>query len=496
MVSDVGTGAVDPAIVMAVAAGLVFIGVLASKVSSRLGIPALLLFIAIGMLAGSEGLGGIEFDDYEIAQSAGVVALAFILFAGGLDTRWSEARPVAGLGVLLATVGVLMTAVIAGSVAALVLDVSWKVGLLLGAIISSTDAAAVFAVLRSRSVGLRGSLRPLLELESGSNDPMAVFLTLAFLEMVVEPSTTLLDVVPMFFLQMTVGGAVGFAVARAAVPVINRLRLEYEGLYPVVLIAVVLLTYGVSSLLGGSGFLAVYVAGIAMGNLSFLHKKSLMRFADGLAWLMQISMFLMLGLLVFPSDVVSVAFRGLLVSAVLILIARPIATLSVLLPGRYGARPSLMVSWVGLRGAVPIILATFPLVEGAPQAELIFNVVFFIVITSVLIQGTTIPLVARWLHVDTPFHERRVAPLEFVGSPDGSTDLHELVVSVHGPAAGRQLVDLGLPQGALVVLISRGADYAVPQGSTVLHPGDNVLLLARQEVLPLAREIVEGPPQT
>lgn len=491
--SDVLSGSTDVAVMMAVAAALILLGVLASKVSTKLGIPALLLFLAIGMLAGSEGVGGIAFDDAELAQSVGVVALAFILFAGGLDTRWTEVRPVARLGIALATVGVLVTAVVVGTLASVILDVPWKVGLLLGAIISSTDAAAVFAVLRSRSVGLRGPLRPLLELESGSNDPMAVFLTLAFLEMVVDPGTTVLEVVPVFGLQMVVGLAVGYGVARIAVPAVNRLRLEYEGLYPVVLIAVVLMTYGIAALLGGSGFLAVYVAGIVMGNLPFLHKKSLMRFADGLAWLMQIAMFLVLGLLVFPSDLLPVALRALLVSAVLILIARPLATLALLIPARFGVRGSMMVSWVGLRGAVPIILATFPLVEGIPQAELIFDVVFFVVLTSVLVQGTTIPLVARWLRVDTPLHERRTAPLELVDSPNGTTDLHELVVAADGPAAGRQLVDLGLPDGTLIVLIGRGDDFAVPQGSTVLHPGDTVLLLAHREALPRARAIVEGP---
>lgn len=480
---------------MAVAAALLLLGVLASKASARFGIPALLLFLAIGMVAGSDGFGAIDFDDYELAQAVGIVALAFILFSGGLSTERAAIRPVVTYGVILATFGVLVTAIVAGAVASVVLDVSLTTGLLLGAIISSTDAAAVFAVLRSRSVGLRGLLRPLLELESGSNDPMAVFLTIAFVELLVEPGTTIVDLLPILVVQTTVGAAVGYGVAKGSVIAINRLRLEYEGLYPVVLIAVVLLTYGVAALLGGSGFLAVYLAVILMGNASFLHKKSLMRFADGLAWLMQITMFLALGLLVFPSHLPPVALRALAISAALILVARPLATMALLAPTKVTTREALMVSWVGLRGAVPIILATFPLVEGIAHAELLFNVVFFIVLTSVLVQGTTIPLVARRLGVDAPLEVRRSAPIELVAPTQGSTDLHELTVNERALAAGLQLVDLNLPPGALIVLVTRGEEFIVPQGSTILEPGDAVLLLADDDSLPPARVLMEGPPE-
>lgn len=489
---DVLETATDLPVIMAVAAGLILIGIVASKISSRFGIPALLLFLGIGMLAGSDGIGGIDFSDQHLAQSVGVVALAFILFAGGLDTSWSDVRPIVGHAALLATLGVLVTATITGLAAVWILGVPWEVGLLLGAIVSSTDAAAVFSVLRSRSVGLTGSLRPLLELESGSNDPMAVFLTLAFLALVVDPGRSLLEAIPVFFLQMTVGAIVGFLFARLAGPVIRRLRLEYEGLYPVLLIAIVLATYGVAALLHGSGFLAVYIAGIVMGNTRFPHKRSLMRFGDGLAWLMQISMFLMLGLFVFPTALGSVAFEALALSVVLILIARPVATLAVLLPLRYGPRPSMMVSWVGLRGAVPIILATFPLVERIPYAELIFNVVFFIVLTSVLVQGTTIPVVARWLGVDTALNERPGPPLEFVGSAQDSMDLHEIEVTPDAPAVGRLIAELGLPVGVLVTLITRRGVHTVPRGASAIEAGDVLMVLAGLEDLGHTREILRG----
>ena len=482
----------DPGGLMAAAAVLVLFGVVASKVSVRLGVPALLLFLLVGMAAGSEGLGGIEFADYGVAQAIGVVALAFILFAGGFDTDWRSVRPVVGPSLLLATAGVLVTALISGAFASWILGVSLTGGLLLGAVISSTDAAAVFSVLRSRSVGLRGHLRPLLELESGSNDPMAVFLTLGFLELLTHDGATVAGLIPLFLTQMIVGGVAGVLAGKGSVRAINRFRLEYEGLYPVVMIAVVLLTYGVTASLGGSGFLAVYIAGLVMGYERFVHKKSLIRFADGLAWLMQIAMFLVLGLLVFPSDLVAVAGRALLVSLVLIFVARPLAAGPLLLLVGFRPRETLMVSWVGLRGAVPIVLATFPLVQGLAQAELLFNVVFFIVLTSVLLQGTTIPVVARWLGVDAPLERRRWQLVDAAEAGGAMTDLHEVMVAPESRAAGRQIVDLQLPQGVLVVLVGRDGVFAIPQGSTVLMPGDTVLLLADDGALALARSLMEG----
>lgn len=481
---------------MVAVAVLILLGVIASKISSRLGVPALLLFLFLGMLAGSEGPGGIEFTDLGFTQNIGVIALSFILFAGGFDTQWREVRSVLGRGILLATVGVLVTALVAGSVAAWVLGIPPLTGLLLGAIVSSTDAAAVFSVLRSRSIGLKGKLRPLLELESGSNDPMAVFLTLGFIKLLTEPDAGVWELIPLFVAQMTIGGLVGFVLANGAVFTINRIRLEYEGLYPVVMIALVLLIYGAAVALGGNGFLAVYIAGLVMGRSRFLHKKSLMRFADGLAWLMQIAMFLVLGLLVFPSEVLNVAGSALLVSLILIFVARPLGAGAVLLLTRFGMRETALVSWVGLRGAVPIVLATFPFAAGIPQAGLIFNVVFFIVITSVLLQGTTIPLVARWLHVDASLKKRPAYILDNVEGENTTTDLREFIVSEQSPAAGRRIVALGLPAQALVVLVRRQEDFIAPEGSTKLLPGDHVLVLADDAALPETRALITGSRQS
>lgn len=473
-----------------IAAVLLLLGVVASKVSSRLGVPSLLLFLALGMLAGSDGPGGIALEDFELVQSLGVVALAFILFSGGLETRWDDVRPVLWKGIGLATVGVATTAAIVGAFATVVLDLSITAGILLGAIISSTDAAAVFSVLRSRGVGLRPPLRPLLELESGSNDPMAVFLTVAMIELLTEPDTAIVDLLPMFVQQMTVGALIGYGVARGAVVAINRLRLEVEGLYPVLAVAVVLLVYGATAALGGSGFLAVYVAGVTMSTQQFLHKRSLLRFHDGLAWLMQIVMFLAMGLLVFPSELPAVAGRALLMAVVLVVVARPVATLLTLLPLRVPIRDTALVGWVGLRGAVPIILATFPLVEGLPQSEVVFNTVFFITITSVLIQGTTIPIAARLLGVTAPSPPSSAHLAELIPEGAITKDLVEMTLPGTARSAGLQIVDLGLPQGVLIVMLSREDDAIVPQGGTVLEPGDRLLVLVDTDTAGEVREIL------
>ena len=479
-------------LLMAAAAALVLVGVLASKLSSRSGIPALLLFLAIGMLAGSDGFGGIDFTNYGVAQAVGIVALAFILFDGGLSTDWASVRPVLREGIVLATAGVAVTAVVVGWAASLALGLPLTTGLLLGAIVSSTDAAAVFSVLRSRNASLKGRVGPLLELESGSNDPMAVFLTVGLLQLLEDPGTAVASLVPLFLLQMTVGAAVGLAVAWAAVTFLNRARLEYDGLYPVITLAVVLLTYGTTALLEGSGFLAVYVAGLRMGNSDFVHKRRLVGFHDAFAWLSQISMFLVLGLLAFPSRLPGIAGRGLLVAAVLVLVARPVAVFATLARSRLANREKLLISWVGLRGAVPIILATFPLVAGVERAETIFDVAFFAVVVSVLVQGTTIPALARRLGVSAPLAHHRAYPIEAVSTSTGNTSMHEVTVSADSAAAGRQLVDLGLPKGALLVLVSRDDEFVVPQGATVLRPGDKALVLADPDSLRRTREIVEG----
>ncbi|HEY7355592.1 MAG TPA: potassium/proton antiporter, partial [Ktedonobacterales bacterium] len=378
------------------ASGLLLISILASKASQRLGIPALLLFLVIGMLAGSDGPGGIYFDDPYLAELLGIVALVLILFDGGLDTKWGDLRPALWPGLALSTLGVLITATLVGWFAIIILHFSWLEGLLLGAVVSATDAAAVFSVLRATHVRLKGILAPLLELESASNDPMAVFLALSFLYLLSHPGVSPAELILRFFQQMGIGAVVGLVMGWVMVFLVNRVRLSQDGLYPAFTLSLVFLTYAVTTIFDGSGFLAVYLAGLVMGSWDFTHKDSLMRFHDGLAWLTQIGMFLTLGLLVFPSQLVPIFISGLAMAGVLIFLARPVSVLLCLLLTSMPLNEKLFVSWVGLRGAAPIILATFPLLAGTGQARLIFNLVFFIVLTSILLQGTSIPLVARW----------------------------------------------------------------------------------------------------
>ena len=381
---------------------LLLLSIFAWKISSRLGIPALLLFIGIGMLAGSDGPGGIYFDNTLLAQSVGVVALAYILFAGGLETDWKTVRPALGGALSLSTIGVLLTAGIVAVFTMLVFHVSFAEGLLLGAIISATDAAAVFSVLGARNIQLRGNLLPLLELESGTNDPMSVFLTIGLTGLLTNPHESVFTMVLLFVQQMGIGAVLGLVIGWLATWLIGRIDLDVEGLYRVFTIALVLLTYGLTALLGGSGFLAVYLVGLLLGNSSVQRVDRISHFHDSLAWLMQIAMFLILGLLVFPSQLPPVIGSGLLITVIVVFIARPVSVLLALLLVKMSWQEKLFIGWVGLRGAVPIVLATFPLLAGVKNASLLFNLVFFVVLASVLLQGTSAPFVARWLGVIVP----------------------------------------------------------------------------------------------
>lgn len=462
---------------------LLVLSVIASKFSDRFGIPALLIFLAIGMLAGSDGLGGIYFDDAAAAKNVGVLALVVILFSGGLDTQWTRIRPVLVEGVVLATAGVFLTAVALGVAAHLILGFSLMEGILLGAITSSTDAAAVFSILRSKGIALKKQLHPLLEFESGCNDPMAVFLTVGLIQLLSNPEKSPWSLIPFFFQQMIIGGIAGFVGGKCLLFLINRLRFGYEGLYPVLAFGVILFTYGATTLIDGSGFLAVYGVGLLLGKEEFLHKRSLMRFYDSLAWLMQIGMFLTLGLLVFPTRLYPVILPGLALAAVLIFVARPISVLLSTLFTRYTLREKTLIAWVGLRGAVPIILATYPRLAGLPHSDLIFNVIFFVVLASVLIQGTTIPIMARWLGVQSDHAAPARYPLEAVPQSGWKGELKEIQIPAKSWAVGKAVFELGLPYEYLIVMIARGGEFIVPNGSVVLQAGDRLLGLSSAEMI-------------
>lgn len=465
---------------------LVSIGV--ARLSENLGVPVLLLFLGIGMLAGSEGPGGIYFDDAHLAQSVGVIALVFILFAGGLDTKWPEVRPSFFPAVSLATAGVLLTATGVGLFAFFALKLPLFTALLLGAVVSSTDAAAVFSVLRSKNISLKGRLKPLLELESGSNDPMAVLLTIGLIEVIMSPETSFGSITLLFVRQMGFGIIFGFFFGKTTVLMLNWLKSYYEGVYPVFFLALAVLTYGLTAAAGGSGFLAVYIAGLIAGNSEFIYKRSLLRFFDGLAWLSQITMFLTLGLLVFPSRIIPVVWAGLACSAFLMFVARPASVFLSLLFARLHWREKALVSWVGLRGSVPIVLATFPLLAGVTGSEAIFNIVFFIVLTSALLQGWSIPVVARLMKLQAPLERKRRYPIEFAPIDGVDTKLVDFIIPFNAAIAGKTIVELGLPPDSLIVLVNRDEKFFVPSGGTVLEGGDVVLTLVNNNNVSDVRE--------
>jgi cell volume regulation protein A len=388
----------SPELVFFILGVLLTLTVLAGSLSSRFGLPAILGFLALGMIAGSDGPGGLAFADHFLAQGIGIACLVFILFSGGLDTKWRQVRGVALPALLLATVGVIVSAAIVAAAAVLLLDFAPYQGFLLGSVVASTDAAAVFAMLRSHSIPLEGRVQGLIELESGTNDPTAVFLVGATILLMMVPGTSMGGFVPDFARQMVLGGAVGVGIGLAFPLLLRRAPLRVGGLALVVSLAAALLSFGLAGVLGGNGFLAAYVAGIVAGSRSFPAKHTISMFQDGVAWLAQVVMFLTLGLLVFPSQLPGVIVPGLAVTAVLMLVARPAAVFLCLAPFRsFGWGDKLFISWAGLRGAVPIVLATFPIVAGVPGAQQIFDIVFFVVLVSSLIQGPTLGWLARRL---------------------------------------------------------------------------------------------------
>ncbi|UTB32143.1 MAG: potassium/proton antiporter [Methanobacterium sp. ERen5] len=381
---------------------LLFICIVISKTSHRLGVPSLLFFLLIGMLAGSEGIGGFYFDNPSITQFIGIIALVIILFSGGLDTKFSEIKPILNQGLILATVGVFITAMLTGIFLYWFLHIPLLESLLIGSIISSTDAAAIFAIFNSKKMGLKNNIAPLLELESGTNDPMAYFLVTTIIFLILNPTTSLTSMVILLIKSLGLGIVVGLFFGKGSIWIINNIKLHSEGLYSVFTFAIAFLTFSVSYFIGGNGFLSVYIAALILGNSHFVHKTEQIQFFDGIALLMQIIMFLTLGLLVFPSQIIPVLGIGIFVSIVLILVARPVTVFLCLLPFKVGFKDKIFISWVGIKGAVPIIFATYPIVAGIKGSEIIFNIIFFITIISALVQGSTIEILAKYLGLYIP----------------------------------------------------------------------------------------------
>lgn len=457
---------------------LLLISIFAGKTSYKFGVPTLIFFLGVGMLAGEDGIGGITFNDPQIAQMIGVISLNFILFSGGLDTDWKAVRPILKEGIVLSSIGVLLTAVTLGTFVYYVTDFTIYESLLLGSIVSSTDAAAVFSILRSKNLALRTNLRPTLELESGSNDPMAYVLTIMFLGLVMNPEKSIASMIPVFLQQMILGTVAGFAFGRVSKIIINRIKLDFEGLYPVLVIALMFITFSVTDFFGGNGFLAIYICGLYLGNKYIIHKKTILRMYDGLAWLMQIVLFLTLGLLVLPSQIVPVIGIGLVISLFLMLVARPVSVFISLMFFKMRLRRRVYISWVGLRGAVPIVFATYPLLAGIEKADMIFNIVFFIALTSILVQGTSLGVVAKWLKVSRPAEEKILTPSEKFMEQHPKTEMREIGIGDSNKTVGKRIVDLEFPSSAIIAMIKRGEKYITPDGSTVIEAGDVLIVLS------------------
>lgn len=465
---------------------LLFVSIVVGKTGYRFGVPALLLFLLVGMLFGSDGL-GLQFHNAKIAQFIGMVALSVILFSGGMDTKFKEIRPILSPGIVLSTVGVFLTALFTGLFIWYLSGMSWTnihfpliTSLLLASTMSSTDSASVFAILRSQKMNLKHNLRPMLELESGSNDPMAYMLTIVLIQFIQSDGMGTGNIIGSFIIQFLVGAAAGYILGKLAILILNKINIDNQSLYPILLLSFVFFTFAITDLLRGNGYLAVYIAGMMVGNHKITFRKEIATFMDGLTWLFQIIMFLMLGLLVNPHEMIEVAVVALLIGVFMIVIGRPLSVFLCLLPFRkITLKSRLFVSWVGLRGAVPIIFATYPVVANVEGSNMIFNIVFFITIVSLIVQGTSVSFVARLLHLSTP--------LEKTGNDFGvelpeeiDTALSDMTITMEMLNEADTLKDMNLPKGTLVMIVKRGDEFLIPNGTLKLHVGDKLLLISEK----------------
>ena len=466
---------------------LIFSSILISKTGYRFGIPTLLLFLLVGMFFGSDGL-GLQFNSAEDAQFIGMIALSIILFSGGMDTKYQDIKPVLTPGIILSTVGVLLTTLLTGSFIFLLsewnrtnIELTLMASLLLAATMSSTDSASVFSLLRSQKMNLKENLRPMLELESGSNDPMAYMLTIVLIQIITSGSELNLALLGKDLLvQFLIGGSVGYAFGRFAVWLVNRIGLSNSSLYPILLLSLVFATFTITDLLKGNGYLAVYIAGVIVGNARLVYRKEINTFMNGLTWLFQIIMFLTLGLLVNPHEMLDVAVVALLIGLFMIFIARPVSVFACLLPFRHiSNKARVFISWVGLRGAVPIIFATYPVIAHIEGSQQLFNTVFFITLLSLVVQGMSISSVARWLHLDLP--EEKEGNEFGVELPDEiDSKLNDITLTDEMLTHGN-LKDMNIPKGTLVMLVKRGNEFIIPNGQVELQTGDKLLFISENK---------------
>ncbi|HEX2829491.1 MAG TPA: potassium/proton antiporter [Burkholderiales bacterium] len=464
-----------------VGAALIAASVIISAFASRFGTPLLLVFLILGMLAGEDGPGGIQFHDVQLTYLIGSIALGIILFDGGMRTHAGSVRVGIGPGIVLATLGVFATAAVIAFFAVELFDFTWLQGLLLGSVVGSTDAAAIFSVLSSRGLAIKRRVSATLEIESGCNDPMAVFLTIVLVQAIAAGKTGLdLSVVTRLVSELAVGGAAGLVGGYLMVAIINRLELA-QALYPLLASALALAIFGATASLHGSGFLAIYVAGLVMGNRQVHSAQNILRVHDGLAWLAQIGMFLVLGLLATPRELVYVAPTALLVAVVLTLVARPIAVVVCLAPFRFPWREQAFIAWMGLRGAVPIILGVFPLVAGIENAWLYFNIAFFVVLVSLFVQGWTVAPAARVLQLEVPPASLPAGRYDLGTAGHWDLELVRYDLAEDSPAIGTPLAHLPLPEQTSIAGVLRDERIEPPEHVTALNPGDRVFVLAEAE---------------
>jgi cell volume regulation protein A len=476
---------VEPGTLLLLVGGILAVSMAVAIGAARVGVPTLVAFLALGMLLGSDGPGGIDFDDAELARTVGIAGLAAILYEGGLSTSWRRLRRVAVPAGLLATVGVVATAVLAGVAAQALFDLSWLESVLLGAVVASTDAAAVFATLRFTHI--RRRIARTLEAETGLNDPVAIALTIGLIAWIEDPSTGFPDLVFGIFRQLALGLVVGVVLGAAAMWVFARLPHSIGAFAPVASVATAAVTFGLADVIHGSGFLAVYLVGLAVGSTPSRYRRQLVAFHEGIAFLAQVAMFIVLGLLVFPSDLAPVALPGLALAFLLILVIRPAAVWIATAFSNFTHRERALLGWAGLRGAVPIVLATFVLSSQVGEAETIFNAVFFVVVVSTLVQGTTLEWVAERLDLVDPRPSVVVAPLEVDAL--GSLELVEFDVAGDHAIAGAVVRELGLPRTALIAVVARGHETIPPRGSTTIESGDRLFVLAPRENRPELEDV-------
>jgi cell volume regulation protein A len=476
----------DEGVMLLLVGAVLAASVLGALASARTGVPVLVAFLAFGMLLGSDGPGGIEFDDAELAREVGIIGLVLILFEGGLQTSWRRLREVAIPAALLSTVGVVVTAVLTGVAAQALFDLTWLEAILLGAVVASTDAAAVFATLRFTQI--RRRLARTLEAESGGNDPMAIALTIGLIAWIESPDTDGFDqLVLVVVRQLGLGLIVGVALALAATWVFARLPRSVGPFAPVASLAAAGIAFGAADVIGGSGFLSVYLVGLAVGSTPSRYRRQLVGFHEGLAFLAQVALFIVLGLLVFPHQLTDVAVSGLALALLLVFGIRPIAVWLSTAFNDFTARERLLLGWAGLRGAVPIVLATFVLSSQVDPANTIFNAVFFVVVVSAILQGTTLERVAEKLDLVSPARPTHEPPIE-VGE-SSALDLLDFVVAPDHAIAGSAVREVGLPRAAIIAVIVRGDDSIPPRGSTIIGPGDRLFVLVPHELRPAVEDV-------